>query len=382
MLITMLITFKKVYKTTVNLYISEASLSFFETWKVAKGFFEILQVTLSTIKYRKFDRKRCDKMKEEINAIGFGIKELAEFKQLSLSIIKDYDVEVVYGLDEENTKVKKIKYFGDDFGIIAYSNIDNKNSIRINSVQPYYETEFIQRLKDLKIQQVDEDVFVAYGVEETSNVMFFFVVQNDPVDLYEERKLILGEKDVKIYGVSNDCKVILANVPKVFSPLEYLSDILDGISGIDSDNFFDIANILNLSDEELEEHMESFENFLSEVNNGFKSGRIDERFSEFLNYINKSESEQEINISNMFERLKEYIHYVGKNKYEFLGTITQVNKETNKKTGMTVYKISLEISGIYIDVIANECELYGMPSVGMRLFGSFKFYGEILKDNF
>ncbi len=275
-------------------------------------------------------------MINEIRSMGFNFKTKKDFETLAFEINNNYDSEFIYNNNNNTKKVQKIKYFGEQFGIITTSNVSANGNVDITSVQPYFETNFTQRLKNISIQEISPNVYIGYGVEEYSNVVILFFIQNHISDFYNDKHSITGEKDVKLYGVSNNCKIILpsqsSSLPDIFSP------------------DFDI-NML-----------------LQDKNNFFK------------NIFEHKKENNEITIENMFEKLKEYIHYIGNNKYEFLGTINSVETEFNKKTNIKIYKIVIDISGIYLDVIVNEEDLYGLPILGMRLLGTFKLCGEILKD--
>ncbi len=275
-------------------------------------------------------------MINEIRSIGFYLNTKKELESLAFDINKNYNSEFIYNY-EDVTKIQKIKYYGEDFGIITTSNVKSNGNVDITSIQPYFETNFIQRLKNISIQEVSPNVHIAYGVEEYSNVVMLFFIQNHISDFFDDTKSITGDRDVKLYGVSSNCKVILpsnsSSVPDIF------------------DENFDLGNFLKNPDN-------FFENFLNS---------------------NKPKNEL-ITINNIFEKLKEYVHYVGHNKYEFLGTITSVETARNKLSNIKIYKIVIDISGIYLDVLVSEEDLYGLPILGMRLLGSFKLCGEILKD--
>ncbi len=289
-------------------------------------------------------------MRTEIRSIGFDLKNKEQFKKLALHSVYNYDTEFIYNQDLKNKKVQRIKYFGDDFGIVTISSIDEDDNININSVQPYFETSFVQRINNIKIKNIDTDINIAYGVEEYSNIMVFFFIQNNFVDLYEDKNLITGNKDVKLYGLSSNAKVILpncSNTNKQNAPTLNISDTID------------LNEILESS---IQEKMNLIDNILE-------------------NFENNNTMYNDLDISNIFAKLKEYIHYVGKNTYEFLGTIQSVETAVNKETNIKIFKIVVDISGIFLDVLVNEFDLYGLPILGMRLLGTFKFCGEILKDS-
>ncbi len=290
-------------------------------------------------------------MRNELRCIGFELENRDSFKKLALKTLHNYDTEFVYNHDE-TTKTQRIKYFGKDFGVISMSTSDSSGNININSIQPYFETSFIQRLTSIKIKEVDTDIHIAYGIEEYSNIMISFFVQNNFIDLYENKSMVTGNKDVKLYALSSNSKVILPNTPTS----------INNIPTVDITTNGDIENLLEST---VEEKMALIENIFEKLN------EVKSRDTIYL----------DLNISNIFEKLKEYIHYIGNNTYEFLGTINSVETEINKETNVKIFKICIDISGIYLDVLVNEFDLYGLPILGMRLLGTFKFCGEILKDS-
>lgn len=61
--------------------------------------------------------------------------------------------------------------------------------------------------------------------------------------------------------------------------------------------------------------------------------------------------------------------------YDILGSIKSVKEIINKETGETLYRLTLEATGIPLQVFINREDLIGLPLAGMRFMGSGKLQG-------
>ncbi len=326
-------------------------------------------------------------MQDSIRSIGINIMDKDKFELFIKDLFNDYDIQYVY--NEKNSKdsiVQKIKYYGDDFGVFTVSKVDANDNVSIKVVQPYFETSFMHVLKNIKISKIDESLYVGYGVEEYTNVSICFYIQNNMSDILESKKELTGEKDVKLYAVSSGSKVILPNEIKKVARQDFLSQVLD----LDSSMLESLNDELKNVTEEIDNKIEMIEKILSEYKIiDIDTIKEDLQLSE--NEILKSlqeptkkfpiiDNNEDVDITNLLERIEQYIHYIGQNYYEFLGTISSVEVLKNNKTNEEIYKMVICVSGIYIDILINKKDLYGVPYEGMRILGKFMFYGEILKD--
>lgn len=61
--------------------------------------------------------------------------------------------------------------------------------------------------------------------------------------------------------------------------------------------------------------------------------------------------------------------------YDILGTIKSIKEIVNEETGEGLYKLTLEVTGMYLQVFINKKDIVGMPIVGMRFSGNGKLQG-------
>lgn len=294
-------------------------------------------------------------MKNNLRTVGFT-------KKKDIDDIKNELEELYNSISEEEKhndvqEIEIVKYCGNKIGVV--STYTKKNEQMLEKVQPYLETDKLQRISNISIKKIKNNKtteIIIYGTEKKTKSTLVFHLQNRKDEM--EDILIKSQKEViaKIFAVSIGSKVILP--------------------ALKSKNIFD-----NIK-EDIERDIETLRNIQTDNIDSGKSLGIDktiENIEKVINELEKGRTKKvEITIENCFTELSEYISF---NKiditYEILGTIKKVEEVINEMTNEIVYKMLIYISKLEFELIVNKKDLMGLPTKNMRISGKFKLFGKI-----
>lgn len=290
-----------------------------------------------------------------LRAVGFSHIDKRDFLSLTKNFSETPDKRHILGLDDDKVYVEYYKTYGKGIGLIGRGNIDIKDKVCIDNFEPYVYSDWNIQVKEYFVEYIDETPVIIFEDSEWESDLVFQLQNTISFKKDEQAFISYGvdgqkHKKLNVAGLSLYGTVIL--------PIS--KDIM--------------------SEELQQEESKYYKNLI--VNS--KSG--DEEAIELLTLYEQHSSDM------IRERLKEedFLSVVegyflpseeDALSYSILGNIEAVDRVINSVTKEDIYKLTMSITGIKIQIFINEKDITGLPMEGMRFMGMCKLQGKVIIES-
>ena len=275
-----------------------------------------------------------------------GLGQIANKEQLDLILnnaSQDPDKKYVLGLFDDDVYVEYFKFYQNTLGLNLRGTLDINEEFTVSNYFPMALSDVSIEVSNLQVitGKNNDDVYAVCEEEETGNE-FFFSLQNyleymscDEANLKYSMQLVgLADTGTIVLPIVKEDEEILEEEEQAYKELVTRSRYGDK----EADELI-LQNLIETS-QMIQDRLQ-YEDFLSIVRTYF---------------VPQNEERAE---------------------YFILGDIIRCEKIQNKLTEEYVWRLTLEVTGTYMQVFIGEKTVVGLPMVGMRYIGTCWLQGNV-----
>ena len=286
-----------------------------------------------------------------MRSIGFSNKEgQADLEGLIKETVQYADYARKFLKPNGNVFVEYMKTYGESIGITVRGEEDEGGVFHIGTFYPFLKSSFKDGLMEEEIfinKKVDSDAYTGMCDDNNLGVSLIFYIQN--IEHYiqaGEGRQLEKKKKVKLVALSNSGKIILPTQKRIYSHIA---------SKIDS----------------------AFKNqLMDEAKNGDMAA-LD--LLSMNDMDNNAQLQERIKREDLFSIVEtSFIPYGSESDlYTILANIIGVRQIVNTTTNEKLWGLTVICNDIPFEIVINEKDLIGLPSVGMRFKGVIWMQGEV-----
>ena len=293
-------------------------------------------------------------MESPITAIGFSeIDKKYTIEQIIGEILENPTKQQASRKGNKEIVAEYIKEFSKDTYVmvrIVMCNDKDETKVEVEQCEPYLDSKYTLNIEDLSVEVIDDEYnYYAICEEQETGIQFIFWLQN----VIEYTEAVAHKKtfnQVKIAALAMEGTIVL--------PIE--KDEED--EEVEKEEKEKIKVMLQRAREGDEEAKAQLEEEEKEMDDQLKERMYQEDFLSIMSGYFVPATLVDAN-------------------YAILGEIKEMSTRKNQKTGEMMYLFTLDVNDMPLEVMINQKQLVGYPSVGMRFMGTCWLQGTIITNN-
>ncbi|MGL4345051.1 MAG: DUF3881 family protein [Cellulosilyticaceae bacterium] len=292
-------------------------------------------------------------MESPLKAIGFSkLDEDYDVDDIISDILSNPTKQSAAKISDGQILAEYIREFAENTYVmvrVTVNKSEKKPQIKVQQCEPYVKAKSSVSVEELEIECIDDGMtyYVICEEKETSMQMIFWL--QNVVDYVEGLKDDKTCQQVNVVALASEGTIILP-VEKDEEDEQYQKEERDKIK--------EILKKMKDGDEEAKEKLEAEE---KELDAQLKQRLKEEDFLTIMSgYFIPTTLEDAT--------------------YAVLGDIIDIQSKKNKQTKEALYRFTLSVNDMPLEVMINAKDLVGMPSVGMRFMGTCWLQGQVIME--
>ena len=293
-------------------------------------------------------------MESPITAVGFSeIDKKYTIEELIGEILENPTKQKASKKSNKDIVAEYIKEFGKDTYVMVRITMRGEGSdtkVEVEQCEPYLDSRYTLNIEDLSVEAIDDEYnYYAICEEQETGIQFIFWLQNviEYTEALAHRKTF---NQVKIAALAMEGTIVL--------PIEKDEEDTE----IEKEEKEKIKVMLQRAREGDEEAKAQLEEEEKEMDDQLKERMYQEDFLSIMSGYFVPATLVDAN-------------------YAILGEIKEMTTRKNQKTGEMMYLFTLDVNDMPLEVMINQKELVGYPSIGMRFMGTCWLQGTIITNN-